>query len=98
MVRPKLLAALAFAGLAAVIQPAHALSEGEILGKIAPILGLDPDQVSAYQFYLKNGPCMEKVIQYTVAEDYSLDALIAALKISKNGIADVPQITLPQCK
>lgn len=88
-----LLAAL----LATFAPPAAALSTGQ-MEKIGKLVGFDGDQMQSLKFYLAHPDCANTVISYTEAGDYSLIALIAGLKATKNGIAGLPQISQQQCR
>lgn len=75
-------------------------SPNEIVGKVGPLIGLDPDQVEAARFSLKYPACASKIVSYTVAQDYSLVGLAAVFKASKlQSIPGMPPaMSVSSCK
>jgi hypothetical protein len=75
-------------------------SANEIVTKVGPLIGLDPDQVEAARFSLKYPACASKIVSYTAAQDYSLVGLAAVFKASKlQSIPGMPpSMTVGSCK
>ncbi len=55
----------------------------QVLDELAPITGMNPDQISATKFYLEKPECASTIMSYTLAQDYSLIGFIGSLKTAK---------------
>lgn len=74
-------------------------SAEDVIKKIAPLAGLNGDQVEFVIFALKEPSCAGTIASYTAAQDYSLVAFIAALKATKlQSIPGMPAMSEAQCK
>lgn len=66
-------------------------SSEKVLQTLAPIAGLDEDEVEAVRFSLKYPQCSATITSYTISQDYSLIGFIGALKTSK--LSNLPSLT-----
>ncbi len=74
-------------------------SPEKVIDIVGPIAGINSDQIEFAKFAIKKPACASTVVSYTVAQDYSLVAFIAALKVSKfQSLPQLPKMSGGQCK
>jgi hypothetical protein len=66
-------------------------NEETLLQTLAPLAGIDPDELEAIKFSIKNPVCAQTIVSYTIAQDYSLIGFIGTLKTSQ--IQNIPNLT-----
>lgn len=66
-------------------------SSDVLLQNLAPVVGLDSDEVEAVRFSIKYPQCSSTIVSYTISQDYSLVGFIGTLKTSKS--SNIPNLT-----
>lgn len=82
------------------ISPARAdwPSAEDVVKTVAPIAGLNGDQVEFALFAMKEPTCASTIVSYTAAQDYSLVGFIGGLKATKlQSIPSMPKMSEGQC-
>ena len=73
-------------------------SAEDVIKEIAPLAGLNADQVEFTLFALKEPDCAATLVSYTMAQDYSLAIFAAALKTTKfQSLPQLPKMSAAQC-
>lgn len=73
-------------------------SADEVLKTVMKAAGLDPDEIEAVKFAIKEPQCAATIVSYTVAQDYALVAFIGALKTTKiSSIPGLPKMSAGSC-
>ena len=71
----------------------------KVVTTLAPIAGLDPDEIEAIKFSVSNPSCASTIVSYTAAQDYSLIGFVAALKATKiQNVSKVIPVSKQNCK
>lgn len=74
-------------------------STEDVMKVLMKAAGLDPDEVEAVKFSIKEPACASTIVSYTAAQDYSLVGFIAALKTMKmDNVPGLPKMSGPTCK
>lgn len=70
----------------------------DVVKKVAPLAGLNSDQVEFTVFAMKEPDCAMTIVSYTLAQDYSLAAFTVALKATKfKSLPQLPKMSAAQC-